>query len=183
MPDDILIQTGTAVVWADTTDYSSTVTGLARTDQLDLTSLAAAAARQGAKADLGATRADFYHVYAGIEFAVAPTSADLLAIYLGFSPSATAGNANPGGLSGADAAYTGTTGDSIDDSVLQLKGPFRFSPTADATTVVQYQYVGEIWRPERYCSPLVYNTADQALVADAVEMLIALIPINLESQA
>jgi len=48
MANQIPVLSGTPVVWADTTDYAGD--GGARTHQIDLTSLADGAARQGAKA-------------------------------------------------------------------------------------------------------------------------------------
>lgn len=183
MPTEIPIKEKTAVVWADTTDYSSTISGLARTAQIDLTSLANAAARQGAKVDLTVLRAQEYLVFVALEFAVAPASTNQINIYFSQSSSATAGNANEGGASGADAAYTGTAGDSLDDSLKAVKlGPFPFIVTSDATTTVQYQLVGKISTPMRYLSVIVDNNSGQALVADAVEMFIALIPLIPESQ-
>ena len=182
MANEILLKSGTAKVWADTTDYSSTVSGLTRTDQIDLTSLAAAAARQGAKGDLGATRANRYKVMAAIEFAVAPASGALVSIYWAASPSATAGNANPGGTSGSDAAYTGTAGDALADAILQLQFLGDLVATSDATTVVQYQEIGILENPMRYGMPVVQNSTGQAFVADAVEMYIALIPMIDEVQ-
>lgn len=182
MATESLIKTGTALVWSDTTDYSSTVSGLTRTDQIDMTSVASGAARQGAKADLGATRAGKYNVMVAIEFASGAASSETVDFYLGFSPSATAANANPAGLSGADAAYTGTTGDSLADSLLQLDRIGNLTTTADNTTTVQYQKVGEIYAPDRYVIPVVMNNGTGAFVADAVEMYIALIPIIDEFQ-
>lgn len=184
MPTEALIKDGTAVVWADTTDYSSTASGLARTDQIDLTSLAAGSARQGAKADLGATRAAKYEVLAAVEFVAASgvLSLEEVGIYLGFSPSATAANANPGGLSGSDAAYTGTAGDALADSLPQLEFVGALSTTTDNTTVVQYQKIGEVYAPSRYVIPVVYNNTTGAFVADAVEMYVAMLPIIDEVQ-
>ena len=182
MPTEILVKSGTALVWADSTDYSSSVSGLARTAQLDLTSVAAGAARQGAKADLGATRADRFVVYVAIEFASAPTSLEVVDIYWAGSVSGTAGNSNPGGVSGADAAFTGTAGDALDDCTPQL---IRIGPliaTADATTVVQYQQVGVLSGVPRYGMPIVYNRTSQALVSDGTEQFVALIPEVVESQ-
>jgi hypothetical protein len=182
MATEILVKNGTATVWADTTDYSSSVTGLARTHQIDLTSLASGSARQGAKADLGATRARRYAVFAAIEFITAPSSGDIVDIWWASSPSSTAGNANPGGTNGTDAAYTGTAGDSLDDSIKQCRFIGSLVCTADATTVVQYQYIGVLEVIDRYGMPIVDNNADQAFEDDAVEMCIALIPIIDESQ-
>ena len=173
---------GTATVWADTTDYSSTVSGLARTAQIDLTSLASAAARQGAQADLTITRARRYKVMAGIEYAVAPASGVVCSFYWASSPSGTAANANPGGTTGSDAAYTGTAGDSLADSLLQLEFIGDMVLTADATTVVQYQQIGILENVQRYGFPVVMNSGGQALVADAVEQYVALIPLLDEVQ-
>jgi len=182
MATESLIKTGTATVWSDTTDYSSTVSGLARTHQIDLTSVSAAASRQGAKADLGATRAAKYNVLVAIEFASAAASDETVDFYLAFSPSATAGNANPAGCTGADAAYTGTSGDSLADSIKQLEYIGSMTTTADNTTTVQYQKVGEIYATGRYASPVVVNNSSGAFVGDAVEMYIALEPIIDEFQ-
>ena len=176
LPDTINFLPGTALVWADTTDYSSTLTGLARTHQIDLTSIGAAAARQGAKADLGSAFARQHLVYVGIEMDVAPTSGDLIEFWWAGSPHATAGNANPGGTSGSDAAYTGTAGDSLADSKLSLQYLGSLIATADAATVVQYQTLGFFVPKLRYGMPIVVNLADQAFEGDAVEMFVALIP-------
>jgi len=185
MATESLVKTGTATVWADTTDYSSTVSGLARTHQIDLTGLVAAAARQGAKADLGATRAAKYNVLVAIEFigTSGTLSGELIDVYLGFSPSATAGNANPGGLTGADAVYTGTAGDSLADSLRQLEKAGSLVTTTDDTTVVQYQKIGEVHATGRYVSPVLVNNATGNFVGDAVEMYITLEPIIDELQA
>lgn len=168
------------VVWADTTDFS--VTGVTRTDQIDLTSLADAAARQGAKADLGATPAQVYALEARFEIDIAPASGALIEVYLAWSRSATAGSLNPGGVSGSDAAYTGTAGDSLADSVNQLEGPFVFYCTADAATTVQLQHLGLVSPKAQYVSPVVKNESGQAFEGDAVEMYLALTPVVPEIQ-
>jgi len=178
LPDNILVTQGTPIVFADTTDYSSTVSGLSRTHQIDLTSIADAACRQGAKADLGDDRADSFLVLMALEYAVAPASGEVAELYWAESPSATAGNANPGGASGADAAYTGTAGDSIADSVKQLTLIGTMVLTADATAVVQYQTIGVLSPTMRYGMPVVKNEGGQALHNDAAEMYVALIPIQ-----
>jgi len=183
MATENLVKTGTATVWADTTDYTGTVSGLSRTHQIDMTGVAAGASRQGAKANLGATRAAKYNVLVAIEFVSTAASDELVDFYLAFSPSATPGNANPGGTTGADAAYTGTAGDSLADSVKQLEYIGSMVTTSDNTTVVQYQKIGEIYATGRYVSPVVVNNGSGAFVGDAVEMYIALEPIIDEFQA
>jgi len=180
LPDTAVVQVGTQIVLADTTDYSPTAANNlgTRTDQIDLTSLANAAARQSAKVDLGASRAFGYNVMAALEFAVAPGDGVTVDFYWAPSNSATAGTNNPGGVSGSDAAYTGTTGSTIDESVLQLQYIGSFSCTNDATTAVQIAQVGTFAPQERYGSMVVYNNAGQALHSDAVEMSISITPLD-----
>ncbi len=186
MANEVLVKHGTALVWADTTDYSSAVSGLARTDQIDLTSVGAGAARQGTKGDLEYLATAKYParwlVVAAIEFATAPADGDTVDIYWAGSPSSTAGNANPGGCSGADAAYTGTAGSTLAESLKQLQYIGSLVCTNDATTIVQYQTVGVLTTDFQYGMPVVFVNGADALVADAVEMYIALIPLVDEVQ-
>lgn len=169
-----------AIVWANLTDYSSTVSGLVRTHQIDLTSVAAGEARQGAKANLGLVRWQRYLVIVAIEFVSLAASDETVTIYWAGSPSATAGNANSGGTSGADADYTGTAGDSLADSVKQLTSIGSLTTTADNTTVVQYGDVGTLSGDsiQQYGMPVVLFSTAGAAVADAVEMYVALVPIH-----
>lgn len=179
MANEVLVKQLTPIVWADTTDYAGD--GGARTHQIDLTSLAAAAARQGAKADLTAARARRYAVTARIEFASAPTNGDTVEIYMGPSLSVTAATANPGGLTGADAAYTGTAGSTLAESLLQLTLVGVLSCTNDGTTVVLQQTW--VYSPAlRYVSLVVINSGTPAFVADAVEMSITMTPLVDEIQ-
>lgn len=182
MPAEILTKDGTAIVWADTTDYSSTVSGLTRTAQIDLTSVASGAARQGDQVDLTATRARRYAVLVAVEFASAAVSLETVDIYWAASPSSTAANANPGGVSGSDAAYTGTSGDSLTDSLHQLEFVGSLVTTSDNTTTVQYAQVGVLEDIPRYGMPVLVNNSTGALMSDATEMYIALLPLIDESQ-
>ncbi len=169
-----------AIVWADLSDYSSLVTGLDRTDQIDLTSLGAGAARQGVKHDFGTNRAAWYRIYVAIEFASASVSREVVRFYHAGSPNATAGSANPGGTSGTDAAYSGTAGDSLADSLEQLQRMGSLITTSDNTTVVQYGTVGVLSGESmmQYGMPVVFFDTTGAAVADAVEMLVAYIPVS-----
>lgn len=173
MANEIHVKELTLIVWADTTDYAGD--GGTRTHQIDLTSLANTAARQGAKADFGATRADLYSVTLRIEADVAPASGEVIKLFFAPSLSTTAATANPGGVSGADAGYTGTAGDSLDDSIKQLDFIGALTCVADIAPVVQQQ----TWKyspPLRYGSPVVYNQSGQALEGDAIEMSISFTP-------
>lgn len=181
MASEILVKQGTAVCWADTTDYSATNSGIARTHQIDLTSLASTKARQGAKADLGATRSAGYAVIVGIEMDVAPVAGTVVAVYWSPSYDSTAGTGNAGGASGADEAYK--DGEES-EWVQQLIHIGDVVMTADAATTVQVQCVNPYFMPPtRYGMPVVYNQNTlQAFEGDAVEMFVAFVPVTDESQ-
>ena len=179
MANEILAKNGTPIVWADTTDFGDSP--IARTVQIDLTSIASTAARQGVKVDLGATRAARYDVTLRVEFDVAPTSGNVVSLWWAPSPHATAGTANPGGASGADAAYTGTASDSLADSIKQLDLICILVATSDAATVVNQQ-TGTFFPKCRYGSPVVWNETDQAFEGDAAEMSIIFMPVIDEVQ-
>lgn len=180
MANEILNKSGTAIVFADVTDFGGSP--IARTNQIDLTGLAVGAARQGNKVDLTTPRAARFAVTLRLEYDVAPTSPGKIAsLWWAPSVAAAAGTANPGGVSGVDGAYTGTAGDSLADSILQLQHIGDLNCTSDATGVVQQQTF--IWfPPSRYGTPVVYNEADQALEPDAVEHSIILMPLIDEVQ-
>jgi len=155
MANEILTKTGTALVWkASGGDYAIT-----------LASLAVNAARQGAKGDLGATRAARWSAFIEINMDVAVTAGDLIELWWSSSPSATAGTQNTGAASGADAAYTGSAGGSVDETKLQLQLIGSLILTPDADTVVQTQEF--VFFPlQRYGMPVVVNKADQILEGD-----------------
>jgi hypothetical protein len=181
MATDILIADGTAIVFADTTDYSGDLG--TRTHQLDLTGITDTSARQSAKADFGATRAAQYAVVVAIEFgASAPTAGEVVKFFLSQSPSATAATANPGGASGSDAAYTGTSGSSIAESVLQMTDLGVLTVTNDGAGTVQYERIGTLLLPMRYGSVVAWNEAGQTFDADAAKMGVALYPLKDQSQ-
>ena len=168
---------GTPIVWADVTDYSSTASGLTRTHQLLLESLANNAARQGDKADLGAARRPLFAVRLGVEFNVAPASdgSAIVEVFWSASVSATAGTGNDGGASGADGAYKAAEEDEWKKQLIFLGA---LVATADGNTVPQYQTIGFFTPPHRYGMPVVVNKSAQSLNAtDAIEMFVALIPI------
>lgn len=179
MANEVLEKLGTPVVWADTTDYVSTGSGYTRTAQIDLTSIANNAAREGAKVDLGATRAAKYSVHLGMEIDVAPTAGNLVEVYFSWSASATAGTGNDGGAAGSDQAYK--AGEE-DEWKKQLDGPYLMVLTNDAAPTVQRQMAGTLRALQRYVSPVVVNKSGQAFEGDAVEMYIALVPIIDEIQ-
>ena len=180
MANEVLLKMGTPVCWADTIDYDNAGSGIARTHQLDLTSIADDAAREGAKADLGATRPGGYAVLVGIEFDVAPTAGEVVEVYWSASYSATAGTGNAGGCAGADQAYK--AGEEA-EWAKQLILIGVLAVTNDAATTVQRQCINDYFvPPTRYGQVVVLNKGGQALEGDAVEQYVALVPITDEVQ-
>lgn len=182
MANEVLVKMGTPVCWADTTDYSSAGSGITRTHQILLEDVANAAAREGAKADLGATRAAAYAVLVGLEFNVAPTAGTVVDVYWTCSYSGTAATGNTGGATGSDADYPADSSEA--EWVKQLIYVGSLVTTADAKGTPQYQCINERFSPPtRYGAPIVFNQSGQALNNDdANEMFVALIPITDEVQ-
>lgn len=162
----ILVKSGTAIVWkAAGGDYAMTMASLANN-----------AARQGAKGDLGATRAARFSVLVEINMNVAPASGATVEFYWSSSPSGTAGTQNTGACSGTDAAYTGSAGDSMDDTKKQLLLVGVLVLTSDADAVVQRQEF-VFSPPQRYGMPVLVNKGGQALEGDNDDHQITLTPI------
>ena len=180
---DLTLAMGTPVCWADSTDHVSTASGITRTHQIDLTSLATTDAWQGEKADLGATRAPGYAVKVCIEMDVAPVAGAPIEFYWVSSYSGTAGTGNDGGAesAGADSDWDGIPGGDAASRLeykqhLILIGVLAAGADADIPMVktINTYFVP----PTRYGFPIVYNGTAQAFQGDAVEMYIALIPIT-----
>lgn len=178
---DVLIGNGTPIILADTTDHAPTAgstLGGTRTDQIDLTSLAAGAYRQSAKVDFGLTRAREWICRAAFEPASAPAAGGAVEVFVGFSDSATAADSNPGNLSGSDGAYNGygAASTDADECIGQLVRIGQVVASADADIMVGE--VGIFVPALRYGSIVVRNGLSVAFLGDAVEMSIHLIPIQ-----
>lgn len=171
MANEILVKVGTALIWkASGGDYAIT-----------LASIANNSARQGAKGDLGVTRAARFAMIVEINMNVAPAAGDVIEFYWSASPSATAGTQNDGAASGSDAAYTGSAGGSVDETKLQLIWVGWLVLTPDADTVVQ-QSTFVFSPPQRYGMPILVNKGGQALEGDDDSHKITLTPIIDEVQ-
>ncbi len=109
--------------------------------QLSLASVADGAARQSAKVDLGAARAQTYKVRAAFEMAATPAAGDLIELYWAPSSSPTAAIGNAANVSGSDAAYSGYSSNLV-DSVKQLEYIGTFVCTVQITTTVQVAKAG-----------------------------------------
>lgn len=171
MANEVLQKVGTAITWRGTGgDYG-----------ISLESLATAAAAQGAKGDLTAARAAQFAIELFLETgAAAPASGVTYDLYWAASHNATAGNENPGGCSGLDAAYTGSAADSIADSVVQLMFIGSLVCTNDAQVVQQTMFVFS--PPSRYGMPVVVNNSGETSETNHDEHKIVLTPIVDEIQ-
>lgn len=182
MPTEVLVKNDTPIVWAKSGSFSAGTHGYTRTHEIDLNALADAAARQGAKADLGAVRAARYAVRIGIEFDVAPTvdPDNSLRVYWAASSSATAATGNDGGTSGSDGAYKASE---EEEWVRQLIYIGALDFTADAEPTVQIQTICPyFFPPTQYGMPVLFNDSGQALEGAADNHFIALEPIPDEIQ-
>jgi hypothetical protein len=154
-----------------------------RTHQINLTSIAAGAARQSDKVSLsaGTIRAESYGVMAAIEFASAPAGTGTVDFYWATSPSATAGTGNPGNVTGVDGAYSGYSSNLV-ASLAHLRFIGSMPVTVQGTTVVQVATIGEFVPTEQWGSLVVVNNGSVAFVADAVEMSVLFTPLLREVQ-
>ena len=97
--------------------------------------------------------------------------------FIGFSSSATAGNDNPGNLSGSDAAYNGYGAAAADatEASKQLIYVGRLVTTAD--TDIQHAEIGEFMAELRYAMIAVHNDSGVSLAAtDAIETAVIITP-------
>jgi hypothetical protein len=144
--------------------------------QMANTGLANGAARQSTKADLGALFAQAYAARGAIEFAATPTTGKIIQVFWAPSQASTAANANAGGISGADGAYTGYSSN-LEESSLQLEYIGSFVVTVQVTTVVQIAEIGVFSPTQRYGSLVLKNECGAAFHSDDVEIHIVLDPV------
>lgn len=162
----VSVSTGTPMTWK----------AASGTYAITLASLAAGAARQGAKGDLGATRAVRWAVRLAVNFDVAPANGATVDLYWSSSTSGTAATDNTGAASGADAAYAGSAGGALAATKLQLQYIGSLIATADADTIVQTQEF-EFYPTQRYGMPIVVNSTGQAFEGDDDSHCVTLIPL------
>lgn len=158
-------QSGTEKTWkASGGDYAIT-----------MDSTANAAAREGAKGDLGATFGVLYAAKLEAEFASAPTAGNRVDVYWNPSNSGTAGTNNVGGCSGTDAAYAGYSSN-LAASLPQLIYIGSMIVTAQGTATVQKARVGFFTPPTRYGSPVIVNNSAVGWVSNSTNTQLILTP-------
>ena len=187
LPDTAKIVLGTVKVFSHTTEYSPTDAGQPTgTDaDIDLDGVAiSGAAQQSVKLDLGSVNLDLeYQMKAYIEFHSAPTAGGTVDFYLGFSNDDTAGEDNPGNLSGADGVFQGYGADTASgtEALKQLEYIGSLVVTADID--LQVAPIGIFTPKGRYCMLVVVNNTSVALCdTDAIETAVAIWPRQLQTQ-
>ncbi len=192
MANEILQKVGTQILFGDHAGDYDGGTGnnklevAGATDvQIACASLAAGAARQSAKVDLGAIRARKYSAMMSLEMEADPVAGETVDLYWSPSPSSTAAVANGGGCSGADAAYSGYAASTLAEALLNLIfiGSMNLAVMNDADGVPQLEMIGVFSPPDRYGSLVVVNgSAAVALHSDDVEFGVSFQPIVDEVQ-
>lgn len=153
--------------------------------QIDVTSLGAGAARQSAKIDLGATRANLYAVMMSLEMATDPVAGELVTLYWSTSVDTSAAVGNAGGASGADAAYAGYAASTLAEGLAGLTriGSMNLAVMNDADGVPQLDFIAVFSPQDRYGSLIVVNgSAADLFHSDAVEFAVSFNPIVQEIQ-
>ena len=185
LPDYTALSVGTAIILADETDHApATAYNLGtRTHQIDCTDLAAAAARQSAKIDFGATWDTEMVLASCVEWATTPEVAagETLDFYMGWSHSATATTGNPANLTGSDAAYTGMTGGTLANSLkaLEFLGSHVMDNVINTDMPQVDTNVATFTPKDRYGILVVMNkAASAALHSDMVETSFRITPLR-----
>lgn len=166
---DVLLKVGLQFLFADhATDFgaapatagNSLIIGAPTDVQMDLTGNSTA--RESVQFNLTTPWANQWILKACLEFESAPTDGGRVEFFIGESPSATAATGNPGGLTGADANFTDTTGN---------KGQLtRIGVLTVKNTVINIGRVG-IFRPKtQYGILVIVNEASTALRSTATAM-------------
>lgn len=195
MATEILQKSGNPISFADHAgDFGPTAAYVIEHDtptdvQLSLASVAAAASRQSAQADFGATRAAAYAIHVCLEVAsAAAVSLETVDFYWNASPNSTAANGNSGGCSGTAEAYTGTSQGSVSESLKQLIYLGSHVATIDDTADSPPVQISQInsnslfYPPTRYGSLVVVNNLTGNFHSDDVEMAVVFSPVIDESQ-
>ena len=146
--------------------------------QLAPGALAAAAARQSTKVDLGANRAREYSVMMSFELASDPAANGKVDLFWSPSVDSSAAVANGGGCSGADSAYTGYAASTLAEGIRNLIpiGNVQTAVMNDGDGVPQLEYVGVFSPPDRYGNLVVQNNTSVAFHSDDVEFAVSFNP-------
>lgn len=184
-----LLTPQTPIIVADST-YSPTSGAKndfgTRTHDIDLTSLAHGAYRQGAKIDFEITGTGKLPRLVApdgcFEWSVSPSAQWDVRLWMGWSNSGTPGEDNPGNLNGTDGAWNGYGAAATDADQVAMALHYLGSIPAGAQTGFQVGNFAHFTPRKRYGIPVVQNYSNAAFIADAVEMAIRFIQLPDEFQ-
>ena len=190
MANEILQKVGTQIRFCVAASFNPAAAGTnwtigTPTDvAITLAELASTAARQSAKADLGATRAASFAVLAAVDFTgETPVQNSRVDFYWAPSTHATPATGNVGGQAGADAAFPdGSVLGSADLADLLKWCQFIGSLVTHNGASVQNGFVGVFSPASRYGSLVVVNNSGDAFENDDVENHVVFNPIVDEVQ-
>jgi hypothetical protein len=132
--------------------------------------------RQSAKIDFGANWDMEYHAALKTKVGGTPAAGNTVDLWIGFSDDATAGNNNWANCTGADGAYSGYSGGSAAQSVLQLDriGSLKL----DANAGPQEGIVGSFVPRARYGYIVWYNGSGQTTTNVDADHQVQLLPVT-----
>jgi hypothetical protein len=189
MANEVLQKEGTMLVFGvsgsfnPADDGTNMTNGGSVTDTLTLAGVADGAARQSAKADLGATRAAAYAVMGCVDFTgETPTAGDTVDYYWAPSSDGTAGEGNVAGNSGGDADCPDGALGSITLAEFLKQCIFIGKLKIHDGASVQCGFVGILSPPTRYGQLIAVNESGDAFEDDDVEAHQVLVPIIDEVQ-
>ena len=184
MPTEILVKSGTQIRFCVTGSFSPADNGTNWTSgsptdvALTLNALANGAGRQSAKVDLGATRAAAFALLGCVDFTgETPTIGNRIDYYWAPSTSATAGDANVAGNSGADGAAPDGALGSITLGEFVAQCIYIGSLIVHDGASVQNGHIGFLHPPTRWGQLIVVNNSGDAFENDDVEAHQVLVPI------
>lgn len=184
LPDFLKFTEGNAIILGNSSAHSPSdpKNNLGTiTNELSLASVANDAARQSAKFDFLDDRPPMIMLSAALEFAATPTAGKTIEFYIAYSLSATAGQANPGNVTGIDSAWTGYNAN-VDTSKVHFERIGVMPVTANITPIIQVATgIGFFIPKTRYASLVVVNKSGAAFHSDNVEMSVALTPVEHKS--
>lgn len=191
LPDSVKKVVGTTIILGNAAAHNGSVAAANNlgnvTDEIDCSDLVAQNARQSAKFDFGANLDVEYVLAACVEWETTPEIAagETLKFYIAWSHSATAANANPGGVSGSDSAYTGYSAGSLAASLKQLDliGSMSQDNVINSDQAQIDTRISTFTPGKRYGTLVVFNAAaSAALHSDMVETSFSIAPLVIQLQ-
>lgn len=152
--------------------------------QLTTASLAAGAAVQSDKIDLGVKRANLYAVMMSLEMATDPVDGETVDLYWATSVDTSAAVGNPGGIVGSDTAYVGYSASDLDHGLKALTfiGSLILN-VMNIADAVEIAFISVFSPQDRYGSLVVVNSsAGDNFHSDDVEFSVSFNPIVQEIQ-